>query len=69
MGTRMGFEDPWHGVCRDEGLLRVLDYLRPFTAPLFAWAAAVGRGTARLPWSVSSLLRQTMSTRSGWLVW
>ena len=32
-----------------------LDYFRPFTAPLFAWAwaAAVGtRGTARLPWSV-----------------
>ena len=55
--------------CRDQGLLRVLDNLRPFTAPLFAWAAAVGRGTARLPWSVSSLLRRTMSTGRGGLVW
>ena len=35
-----------------------LDYLRPIAAPLFAWAAAVGtKATARLPWSVSFLLR------------
>ena len=35
-----------------------LDCLRPFKAPLFAWAAAVGtKGTARLPWSVSLMLR------------
>ena len=35
-----------------------LDCLRLFTAPLFAWAAAVGaRGMARLLWSVSFLLR------------
>ena len=35
-----------------------LEYLRPFIAPLFARAAAVGpRGKMRLPWSVTFILR------------
>ena len=34
-----------------------LDMLRPFTAPLFTWAAVQGhRGKVQLPWSVSFLL-------------
>ena len=35
-----------------------LEFLRPFVAPLFAWAAAVGpRGKIPLPWSVTFVLR------------
>ena len=35
-----------------------LEYLRPFIAPLFAWAAAVGpRGRVQLPWSVTFILK------------
>ena len=35
-----------------------LEYLRPFIAPLFAWAAAVcPRGRVQLPWSVTFILR------------
>ena len=35
-----------------------LEYLRPFIAPLFAWAAAVGpRGRCQLPWSITFILR------------
>ena len=31
-----------------------LEYLRPFVAPLFAWAAAVGhRGSMQVPWSIA----------------
>ena len=31
-----------------------LEYLRPFVAPLFAWAAAVGhRGSLQVPWSIA----------------
>jgi hypothetical protein len=34
-----------------------LEFLRPFVAPLFSWAAAVGnRGNVQLPWSVTFLL-------------
>ena len=34
-----------------------LAFLRPFLAPLFAWAAAAGgRGTVALPWSVKFIL-------------
>ena len=35
-----------------------LEYLRPFIAPLFAWAAAVGpRGVVQVPWSVAFILK------------
>jgi hypothetical protein len=35
-----------------------LEYLRPFIAPLFAWAAAVGpRGRSQLPWSITFILK------------
>jgi hypothetical protein len=38
-------------------IVGALEYLRPFLAPLYAWAAAVGRvGRSRLPWSVCFLL-------------
>ena len=31
-----------------------LEYLRPFVAPLFAWATAVGhRGSIQVPWSIA----------------
>jgi hypothetical protein len=52
-----------------------LEFLRPFIAPLFAWAAAVGpRGKMRLPWSVTFILRLLesefrgpgASPKSGW---
>ena len=39
-------------------IIGALDFLRPFVAPLFAWAASVGRqGNPLIPWSVSFLLR------------
>jgi hypothetical protein len=35
-----------------------LEFLRPFIAPLFAWAAAVGyRGSLALPWSVAFIFK------------
>jgi hypothetical protein len=38
-------------------IVGALEYLKPFLAPLYAWAAAVGRvGRSRLPWSVCFLL-------------
>jgi len=38
-------------------VMGALEYLRPFTAPLFAWAAAVGHdGRMRIPWSIAFLL-------------
>ena len=34
-----------------------LEYLRPFIAPLYAWAAAVGhKGRMRIPWSIAFIL-------------
>ena len=41
-------------LCFSMGLL---EFARPFLAPLYAWAAAVGHlGRRRLPWSVSFLM-------------
>ena len=35
-----------------------MEFVRPFVAPLYAWAAAVGcRGRVRLPWSVLFLFK------------
>ena len=43
-----------------------LEYLRPFVAPLFAWAAAVGpRGRMQLPWSVTFILKFLEDELSG----
>ena len=37
--------------------LGVLDYLKPFVAPLFAWSASIGHlGLVQLPWSVAFIL-------------
>jgi hypothetical protein len=43
-----------------------LEFLRPFIAPLFAWAAAVGpRGTVQLPWSVTFIQKFLEAEFSG----
>jgi hypothetical protein len=43
-----------------------LEFLRPFVAPLFSWAAAVGpRGIVQLPWSVTFLLEYLATELQG----
>ena len=47
-------------------VMGALEYLRPFTAPLFAWAAAVGHsGKMKIPWSVAFLLKYLMEALEG----
>ena len=44
-------------------IMGALEYLRPFTAPLFAWAAAVGHdGSMKIPLSVAFLLTYIVET-------
>lgn len=43
-----------------------LEYLRPFIAPLFSWAAAVGsHGIVQLPWSVTFVLEYLSAELQG----